>query len=70
MSDEAYFYLSGQVNRHNMRSANNLKELHPRPFYTAESHKVTVWYAVSIERIFGPYFIEDNGGNTVVVNSD
>lgn len=69
MSDEAHFYLSGHVNKHNMRywSADNPKELHPKPLH---SPKVTVWCAVSTERIFGPYFFEDNGGNTVTVTSD
>lgn len=55
MSDEAHFYLSGHVNKHNMRywSAVNPKELHQKPLH---SPKVTVWCAVSTERIFGPYF--------------
>lgn len=46
-------------------SADNPKELH-----SLDSHKVTVWCAISTKIIFGPYFLEDNGGNTGTVNSD
>lgn len=69
MSDEAHFYLSGNVSKQNTRywSANNPQEIHPRPLH---SPKVTVWCAVTAERIFGPYFFEDNEGKTVTVTSD
>lgn len=68
MSDEAHFHLSGYVNKHNMRywSSQNPKELHHKPLH---SPKVTVWCGVSTERIFGPYFFEDDRGNAVTVNS-
>ena len=66
-SDEAYFHLTGCVNKQNMRywSEMNPKELHQRPLH---SDSVTVWCAVSRMGIIGPYFFEENG-RAVTVNS-
>lgn len=69
MSDEAHFHLSGYVNKQNFRywSANNPRDLHEKPLH---SEKVTVWCAVSSRGLVGPYFFEDEHGNTVTVNSE
>lgn len=68
MSDEAHFYLSGSVNKQNMRywSPVNPMELHEKALH---SPKVTVWCGVGAFGIVGPYFFENNNGQTVTVNS-
>ena len=69
MSDEAHFQLCGSVNKQNMRywSDVNPLELHQKPLH---SQKVTVWCGFSAFGIIGPYFFEDQNGNTVTVTSD
>jgi hypothetical protein len=66
MSDEAYFHLSGFVNKQNFCywSATNPIELHERPLHIS---KVTVWCAVSSFGIIGPYFFEDERKRAVTV---
>jgi hypothetical protein len=55
MSDEATFHLTGDVNKHNCRiwASEN-----PHTFYEQQrdSPKVTVWCAVSKNKIYGPFF--------------
>ena len=67
MSDEAHFLLNGTVNKHNCRywSPNNPHNINQRPLH---SDRVTVWYAVALFGIIGPYFFEENRV-TVTVNS-
>lgn len=67
-SDEAHFHLSGCVNKQNMRYWNNKnpRELHEKPLH---SERVSVWCALSRERIIGPYFFEENE-RAVTVNSE
>lgn len=69
MSDEAHFHLSGKVNRQNFRywSAENPKEIHETSLHPK---KVTVWCGVARYGVIGPYFFEDERGNTVTVNSE
>lgn len=69
MSDEAHFHLSGKVNRQNFRywSAENPKDLYERPLHP---RKVTVWCGVARFGIIGPYFFEDDMGNSVTINSE
>ena len=66
MSDEAHFHLSGYVNKQNFRywSAENPKIIHAVPLH---SQKVTVWCGMSCDRIFGPYFFENEDGVTETV---
>jgi hypothetical protein len=68
MSDEAHFDLSGFVNKQNFRywSSKNPQRFHERPFQSA---KVTIWCAISLFGIVGPYYFEDGDGRTVTVNS-
>jgi len=58
-SDEANFHLDGKVNRHNCRYWS--KE---NPDYVLEiplhSPKVVVWAAISQQKIYGPFFFDDN----------
>ena len=64
-SDEATFHLSGKVSRHNARiwGLENPREIvqHGR-----DSPKINVFSAVSVRKIYGPFFFE---GNTVTGNS-
>lgn len=56
-SDEAWFHLSGYVNKQNMRtwSSENPHEFIESPLH---SQKIGVWMAVSRRRIIGPTFFE------------
>lgn len=55
MSDEASFHLNGKVNKHNCRvwASENPRNFHQ---YVRSSPKVTVWCAVSKQKIYGPFF--------------
>ena len=68
LSDQAPFYVSGCVNKHNCRywAPNNPHELHQHPLHSA---KVTVCCAVSWHGVIGPYFFENAEGRTVAVNA-
>jgi transposase len=68
MSDEAHFHLNGYVNKQNSRywSAINPLQLHQKPLH---SPKVTVWCALSSSGIIGPYFFQDDRGNTTTVTA-
>ena len=67
-SDEAHFLHSGHVNKQNMRywsrEAPHAFVIGPR-----STKKLTVWCAVGYAGIVGPYFFEDEHGETVTVNS-
>lgn len=69
MSDEAHFHLSGYVNKQNFRywSDTNPRQLHQQPLH---SSKVTVWCAMSSLGIIGPFFFENEHGETVTVNAE
>jgi hypothetical protein len=45
-------------------SETNPQKLHERPLHSA---RVTVWCGISASRIIGPYFLEENHGNTITV---
>ena len=68
-SDEAHFYLNGQVNKQNCRFWGKEK---PDVYLEKPLHgdKVTVWVALSSEGIIGPFFYEDDNGDTANVNSE
>uniref|UniRef100_A0A8D9EM93 Transposase n=1 Tax=Cacopsylla melanoneura TaxID=428564 RepID=A0A8D9EM93_9HEMI len=69
MSDEAHFHLSGYVNKQNCRfwGTENPRICHEEPLH---SLKVTVWCGVYAGKVIGPYFFEDDVGNTVSVNGE
>ena len=69
MSDEAHFHLNGMGNQQNSPywDLENPRELHAKPLHNP---KVTVRCAVGKAAVIGPYFFEDNYGNTVTVNSE
>jgi hypothetical protein len=66
MSDEAHFELPGCVNKQN-RSAANPNELHVKPLH---NHSGTVRSGILAFGVIGPYFFEDETGNSVTMTSD
>ena len=56
-SDEAYFYLTLPVNKQNNRQWSE-----SQPYVDVEQplydKKILAWCAISVDRVFGPYFIE------------
>ena len=66
-SDEAYFHLSGFVNKQNFRywSDQNPLNVMEKPLH---SKRVTVWCAVANFDVWGSYFFEEDN-NCVTVNS-
>ena len=64
-NDKATFHLSGKVSRHNVRIW-GLKNLHEIVQHERDSPKINVSSAVSVRKIYGPFFFE---GNTVTRNS-
>ena len=68
-SDEAHFYLNAQVNKQNCRYWSTEKP----DFYIEKplhGEKVTVWAALSVDGVVGPFFFEDDDGNVATVNKD
>ena len=68
-SDEAHFDLGGYVNKQNCRiwgtensHAYIEKPTHPK--------RVTVWYGFCSRGIIGPFFFENEQGETLTVNGD
>ena len=61
-SAEATFHISGRVNRHNCRIWG---EENPHELYEHErdSPKVTVWYAMARNRLYGPFFFDERTVN-------
>lgn len=66
MSDEAHFHLHGHVNKQNSRfwATENPQLICDSPLHSV---KVTVWCAIWSGGIIGPYFFEDEKGNSVTV---
>lgn len=66
VSDEAHFYLNGQVNKQNCRVWG---EQNPHATVERTQHPayVTVWCGLTSQGIIGPYFFQDRG-RTVTVN--
>ncbi|GFU84862.1 uncharacterized protein TNCV_2128031 [Trichonephila clavipes] len=67
--DEAHFWLNGYVNKQNCRIWSEAKTqayvetpLHPE--------KLTVWCALWVGGIIGPYFFKNDEGHNVTVNGD
>lgn len=67
-SDEAHFYLNGDVNNQNCRI---WAMEYPRAFHTIPLHspKVTVWCGFTSQFILGPFFFEENQANGPVTCS-
>ena len=68
MSDEAHFYLDGQVNKQNCRiwAAENP---HAGVEHEVQTPHVTVWSAISAKRLIGPFFFEEAGAAATVTAS-
>ena len=69
MTDEAYFHLSGFVNKQNYRywPPENPQEIHQHPLH---SESLTVWCGIASFGVLGPYFFEDDEGEAVTVTSE
>lgn len=59
-SDECTFFLTGYVNRHNMRYWSQENPYEYRVAHTQTPIKVNVWGRILGKRIIGPFFIEGN----------
>jgi hypothetical protein len=68
LSDEAHFHLSGFVNKQNCRiwGSENPRIIVEKPLYP---QRVTVWCGFWAGGVIGPYFFENNEGETVTVNA-
>lgn len=68
-SDEAHFQLSGYVNKQNSRiwGDENPHNIHETPLH---AEKVTVWCALWSGGVIGPYFFENDQGETVTVDGE
>lgn len=67
MSDEAHFNLGGHVNKQNCRiwGSENPRKIIEKPIHP---QRVTVWCGFWSGGIIGPYFFENEAGETVTVN--
>lgn len=59
-SDEATFFLSGTVNRHNCRYWSQTNKHVYRVAHTQKPQKLNVWAGICGDKIIGPFFIEGN----------
>lgn len=68
VSDEASFYLSGTVNKQNTRLWGNEN---PKEFQETKkfSPHVTAWFALTKGHVIGPFFFEDEDGQTTTVTA-
>lgn len=68
MSDEAHFYLSEFVNKHNFWycQSQTAKKFHERPLY---SYKVTACSTISLFVIIGLYYFEDKWDDWTTLHS-
>lgn len=68
-TDEAHFHLGGYVNSQNCRiwGSENPQVVVERPLHPP---RVTVWCALWSGGVIGPYFFENDKGETVTVNSE
>lgn len=68
-TDEAHFHLSGPLNRQNYRF---YSEENPRNILETGLHpkKCTAWVGLASWGVIGPFFFEDDGGKTTIVDSD
>lgn len=68
-SDEAHFHLSGYVNKQNCRiwGDENPHVYHEQPLHAL---KTIVWCGLGSEGIIGPYFSENEAGQTATINGE
>ena len=68
-SDEAHFHLGGYVNKHNCQiwGTENPHVIVEKPMHPS---RVTVWCAFWSNGIIGPFFFENEDGDTVTVNGE
>ncbi|GFX32081.1 DUF4817 domain-containing protein [Trichonephila clavipes] len=68
-SDEVHFWLDGYVNKQNCRI---WSEANPQVYVKTPLHpeKLTVWCALWVGGIIGPYFFKNDEGHNVTVNGD
>ncbi|GFY10763.1 transposase [Trichonephila clavipes] len=68
-SDEVHFWLNGYVNKQNCRiwSEANRQVYVETPLHP---EKLTVWCALWVGGIIGPYFFKNDEGHNVTVNGD
>lgn len=59
-SDEATFYLSGHVNRQNVRYWSDTNPHWIQTCHTQHPQKVNVWVGIVQNRVVGPYFFDQN----------
>lgn len=70
MSEKAHFHLCGNVNTPQSCcywAIENPKENFQKPM---QSEKVTVWCSVAYFGLIGPYFFENENGETVTVTNE
>ncbi|GFX26818.1 transposable element Tc3 transposase [Trichonephila clavipes] len=69
LSDEAYFWLNGYVNKQNCRI---WSEANPQVYVETSLHpeKLTVRCALWAGGVIGPYFFKNDEGHNVTVNGD
>lgn len=69
ISDEAHFHLNGFVNKQNCRfwGTENPRVIHERVLHPI---KYTVWYGVTSQGSIGPFFFEDEDGNSYTVTGE
>ncbi|GFW01053.1 DUF4817 domain-containing protein [Trichonephila clavipes] len=69
LSDEAYFWLNGYVNKQNCRI---WSEANPQVYVETPLHpeKLTVWCALWAGGIIGPYFFKNDEEHNFTVNGD
>ncbi|GFW79171.1 uncharacterized protein TNCV_2475781 [Trichonephila clavipes] len=68
-SDEAHFWLNGYVSKQNCRI---WSEANPQVYVKTPLHpeNLTVWCALWVGGIIGPYFFKNDEGHNVTVNGD
>ena len=59
-SDEAMFYLSGNINRHNFRYWSDTNPHWLEATRVQEDPRVVVWAGILEDQIIGPYFFDRN----------
>ena len=57
-SDECVFHVDGKVNKHNVRIWGS-ENRHETREVSRDSAKVTVWCALAIDRVIGPYYFDE-----------
>lgn len=69
MTDEAHFHLNGFVNKQNNRfwGSQNPKNLHQKSLHAI---RVTVWCGITAQKVYGPFFFENDQGVCETINGE